>query len=288
VGWSAQQERGAGGYGAALGEVRAAFAALEPAKETKPMPLAELAPAPHAALVDYVVDDDRTTVIVLTARGRLSTVIPIARAELRARVFDLREALGSPERDPVPLATALYDRLVAPIAERLRSDDVTTLWVSAEDVLRYLPLAALYDGRRYFGERYAIASVSPVAPAERTHAPKTVAAVRRVTARGRLSRAARDRGAAGSRHACVRARTTNAASCVCGQDLAQRSVRSPGLRDALGSNYDIVHVASHFQFTPGNETDSLRCSAPASTCRSRAAHRRVSARSRRSAHDVGV
>jgi len=143
---------------------------------------------------------------------------------------------------------------VAPVADRLRSDDVTTLWVNADDVLRYLPLAALHDGRRYLGERYAIASVSLVAPAERGEAPKTVAAFA-------VSRPVGGYPALPATEAEVDAIVRTGAGDprgeLPGKIWLNEAFDRQGLRDALGSGYDVVHVASHFQFTPGNETDSF-------------------------------
>lgn len=55
-------------------------------------------------------------------------------------------------------AKKLYDWLIAPIEEELENNNVRTLVIVPDGVLRLVPLAALYDGKRYLIEKYALAS----------------------------------------------------------------------------------------------------------------------------------
>jgi len=62
--------------------------------------------------------------------------------------------------NPRAPARQLYQLLLGPLVSDLERLGVTTLLVAAEPGLQAVPLAALHDGSRYFGERYAF-SLTP-------------------------------------------------------------------------------------------------------------------------------
>jgi CHAT domain-containing protein len=72
------------------------------------------------------------------------------------------QALSSPASDPRPQLNQLYTMIAAPIEGELKSleslsdthGNVPTLLWSLDDVLRYVPMGALYDGHRYLVERF--------------------------------------------------------------------------------------------------------------------------------------
>ena len=53
----------------------------------------------------------------------------------------------------------LYDVLIKPIEEDLKLAKATTILYSPDDVLRYVPLAALYDGKQWLVEKYRISNL---------------------------------------------------------------------------------------------------------------------------------
>ena len=91
---------------------------------------------------------------------------PIDVRGLEETVRRLREALKSDKYDPRPDATKLYTAIFRQtstkqratleddLAEALaRSENKTVMW-SLDGVLRYIPMAALYDGTKYLVEKY--------------------------------------------------------------------------------------------------------------------------------------
>lgn len=257
--WDAARAKGAepSGYGEAVVRARAAFAALGGTPETGTAEAAEAGRAPPpagSAYVDYVVEPGRVDILVQTATGRYAARSDVPRGELRAIVFELRETLSSPQRDPRPHASRLHALLLAPVAERLRADGVTTLWVVPDDVLRYLPFAALYDGERYAGERWAVARVSAGGPSSPTLAGSRVAAFAVSRPVGGFAALP---GAEAEVDAIVRSGAGDARGALPGDVWLNEAFDRAGLRSALGAAYPIVHVASHFRFEPGNELDSF-------------------------------
>ncbi|MFM8525838.1 MAG: CHAT domain-containing protein [Cyanobacteriota bacterium] len=91
------------------------------------------------------------------------------RVELSKKVFSerLRQLYTSLSRqDSLEVARAqaparqLFNTLIGPIAPLLEARGVTTLLIAADRGLQAVPFAALHDGSRYFGDRYAF-SITP-------------------------------------------------------------------------------------------------------------------------------
>ena len=91
---------------------------------------------------------------------------PIDVASLEQTIFQFRTALSSPTYDPQPLAQELYKKLFLQTSDKQKTTlatdldkyfkdkaDKTLMW-SLDGVLRYVPMAALHDGKTYLVEKY--------------------------------------------------------------------------------------------------------------------------------------
>lgn len=113
-----------------------------------------------AVVAQYFVLDDEVAIFLVTPDAVVSRQSKIKRQDLYAQVRALRKALSDPNLDPRPQAQALYQVLVVPIAEDLRQAGAKTLMLDLNDVLRYVPFAALYDGKSYLVENVSVVSVA--------------------------------------------------------------------------------------------------------------------------------
>ncbi len=116
---------------------------------------------PHVLGIRLLLGRDHAYEIVVTATARRRIELAATPAELRSQAFAALKALGLRNADPRPQLAQLYATLVAPLEDDLKALDsaadpsrVPTLLWSLDDALRYLPMAALYDGRQYLVERY--------------------------------------------------------------------------------------------------------------------------------------
>ncbi len=122
--------------------------------------LAEL--GPRVMGIRLLLGPDHAYAIVVTAPARRRYELTATPAALRDKVLEVRNDLRSPDSDPRPHLAELYAMVVAPFAAELAalerepgtSGRVPTLLWSLDGVLRYLPMAALYDGRQYMVERF--------------------------------------------------------------------------------------------------------------------------------------
>ena len=128
--------------------------------------LAEL--GPRVMGIRLLLGDQHAYAIVVTAHAREKFELKATPAELRSKVLQVRDDLRTPSSDPKPHLAELYAMVAAPMEAELkalerRSENapglaaqgtVPTLLWSLDGVLRYLPMAALYDGHRYMVERF--------------------------------------------------------------------------------------------------------------------------------------
>lgn len=101
-----------------------------------------------------IVGAERYRVVLTTPTIQLDAKTEIKAADLNKKIFAFREALQNPNVDPRPLGKELYDILIKPIEKDLLAANAKTLLWSLDGALRYVPLAALWDGEQYLAQKY--------------------------------------------------------------------------------------------------------------------------------------
>jgi len=205
-----------------------------------------------AVVVQYIVLNDKVAILLASPNIVVARESKIKRQDLYARVRDFRKALTNPSQDPLPTSQALYQILVAPIAADLRQAGAKTLMVDLDDMLRYVPFAALNDGKNYLVENTAIVMVTEAVRDKLAKAPKPDWSVwgLGITKAGpgydALPYAGIElNGIAGQQ------------GILGGRVMLDGAFTERSLRDGLDQSFPIVHIASHFQFTPGSMDDSF-------------------------------
>jgi CHAT domain-containing protein len=134
---------------------------------------------PRVMGIRLLLGERQAYAIVVTASTRKKYELKATPAELRSKAFEVLETLGSRSTDPRPHLQELYAMAVAPIEDELKpleassagQSGVPTLLWSLDDALRYLPMAALYDGHRYMLERFNNVLFTPESYGHMTDSP---------------------------------------------------------------------------------------------------------------------
>jgi CHAT domain-containing protein len=113
---------------------------------------------PHAAAIYPILLSDRIEIIVYTADGLHQFTQPIAGTvvEKQARLFAKLLRKYSKFHKTQPQAEFLYQALIKPIQPLLQAQHIETLIYIPDGALRSFPLSALYDGKKFLIEDYAI------------------------------------------------------------------------------------------------------------------------------------
>ncbi len=91
-----------------------------------------------------------------------SIEVTVSEPTLNQTILALRQALESPDSDLAELqslAHQLYGWLIQPLATELENNHIENLVFSLDRQLRYLPMAALFDGEQYLIERYDLHTI---------------------------------------------------------------------------------------------------------------------------------
>lgn len=115
---------------------------------------------PDVVLVSTFVLPDRYRVILTTGQTQVDRKTEIKEADLNRKLTCFLIALKNPRVDPRPLGKELYDILVKPLEHDLEKGKFKTILWSLDGALRYIPVAALWDGEHYLAERYENAIIT--------------------------------------------------------------------------------------------------------------------------------
>jgi CHAT domain-containing protein len=127
-----------------------------------------------SVLIDKVVDEDNPTAAVvypIILRDRLEVILKIPQQPLRHYTINasqsqveqileqLQQKLTEPDtiKDVKALSQQVYGWLIKPAEAELEKSEVKTLVFVLDGPLRNIPMAALYDGKQYLVEKYAVA-----------------------------------------------------------------------------------------------------------------------------------
>jgi CHAT domain-containing protein/Tfp pilus assembly protein PilF len=214
---------------------------------------------PHTVALYTLVTSDRYSVLVITGTTIVAREYAISEADLNQKVAAFREVLRDPRTDPRPLAEQLYNILISPVKADLEQAQVHTIIWSLDGVLRYIPMAALYDGQHYLVENFSMAAVTPASVGHLGDRPRTGAV--RAAAMGISRQYDEDLPAlpavVGELDRIVRDPHVRGANGVLpGSILLDDQFTEASMERGLDGHHAIVHIASHFVYWPGDDRAS--------------------------------
>ncbi len=136
------------------------------AKQIQQLPKSEINKVPEylqkipqgAVLIYPLILSDRLELIVFsTTTLPVNRTVVVKKEELRTLVTEFRAGLQDYTSEDVKASSIeLYNLLIKPIAADLKQANADTILYAPDDLLRYVPLAALYDGNQWMIEKYRI------------------------------------------------------------------------------------------------------------------------------------
>jgi CHAT domain-containing protein len=216
---------------------------------------------PNTALIYPFVQDDKIWLLWATGEGVfVSQPIRVTQKELGQTVLKFRQALDDPSASEQVKAIGqqLYTWLVQPLATELQKNGIKQLVFAPDRVTRYIPMAALFDGKHYLIENYTISTV--------LSAGLTKLDDRLMTDRNQTSVLAV--GASTFKDlsplpnvpleldAIVQQKTNGTNGIYPGQKYLNQAFDRRTLRDKL-FGHKILHIATHAAFRSGRPEDSF-------------------------------
>jgi CHAT domain-containing protein len=192
--------------------------------------------------------------LLTTGDAQVARSTSIKLSELNLRVAAFRRTLRDPKIDPTSNAKILYDILVRPIENDLKQANVKTVMLSLTGSLSYIPFSALHDGNDFIVKRWRLPIYTTVTKAkllDPVHDRWTAAGLGLTRKVGNFSPlpAVKD-----EIQSIVKA---GKKGILPGEIYLDEAFTAKKLRDVTSRNFDVLHIASHFRFSPGTEVNSF-------------------------------
>lgn len=222
--------------------------------------LATLDPQARAVALQFVATDERLSILLTSAGGPpIARQTSIKRSELNELILAVRKSMELPTQDRNAQATRqllagrlqkLYALLIEPVESDLKALGARTLMLSPNGELRYVPFAALMNGPRYLVQDYTLAMFTDAAPgrgfdATGQHEWKLAGLGLTQEVQGFRVKLPALRYVKDELQGLLKQPRVEGQAWLDGEfDLAR-------FNTALRGSYNVLHVASHFEFVSG-------------------------------------
>ena len=247
-----------------LSELRDSFAKQGPARavevlETSQQALRETQAllkglGSDTVLLQYYVTDDKVGMLLTTSGIQLARTTAIKSKELSRQIGEFRRMLRDPKANTLPAAQALYQLLLSPVEKDLAQAGAKNIMLSLDGPLRYLPFAALHDGKQHLVQRWNMPMYTSVTKSKLRDAVTPqwqVAGLGLTRAMGEFSALPAVKAEMSS---IVR---TGVTGVLPGEVYLDEAFNAARFKDVSQRKFQLLHVASHFQFSPGTEINSF-------------------------------
>ena len=212
---------------------------------------------PRVALAHFILGKRRLAIIFTRPDLQISREVEIGNIEIHRLLHRFRREIRLHRGDRITLKNLsrdLHKVLIAPIAEHL--DGVETLMVVLDGALRYLPLAALYDGEKYLIERCGLAVLTSASHTRLKDRPLdwTTGGVGGLGV-SRGSDGAAPLAAVGDELRAIIREGKETEGIYPGKRYLDEAFTAAALVDVLHT-HKAIHIASHFEFSAANDAAS--------------------------------
>ncbi len=203
--------------------------------------------------------------LVVSPAGVKAFSTPVTAGELEQKVLRFYTLLQTSTHDPRILGQELYNIILKPARKELQKQKVQTLLWSLDGTLRYIPMAALWDGEGYLVKHYQTVQFTRADPKRMTG---QVSSTWKGVGFG-SSQELRIGGSLlmpGNSFSSLPGVTleldylfgsdVGAKPMLQGSVFMDKQFTRTSFYEAMKNRPAVVHVSSHFKFSPGNDWDS--------------------------------
>lgn len=215
-----------------------------------------------AVAVYAIIYETKFQALIVTSDEILAVSTPIKADAVSRKARELWLLLNAPDYDPRMLSSDLYEAVFKPIEDKIPKDTGTIIW-SLDGNLRYLPMAALYDGKQYLVEKYNHVSFTRADSGRLTReASRTLTGYgfattqpHKVELHGESFEFPPNDFAKDELQ--VFRTKSNAEGIIDGEVYFESEFSKSNFLKTLKQKRPLVHISSHFSFQPGNASNSF-------------------------------
>ncbi|MBA3922167.1 MAG: CHAT domain-containing protein [Nostocaceae cyanobacterium] len=218
----------------------------------------ELKQLPGSVLLYPLILPDRLELVLVTANSPpIHRPVAINSADLNREISEFLTALKTPSDNGKAPASKLYNRLIKPIENELAQAGAKTIIYAPDGQLRYIPLAALYDGKQWLVERFRINNITAASLTNITAQPQTEPRVLAgAFTKGRYTVGLGNRQMTFNGLSYAEDEIAGLAAAIPQTTQLLNQKFSPEATIPQMNQYSIVHLATHAAFLLGQPEDS--------------------------------
>ncbi|MBD2385845.1 CHAT domain-containing protein [Cylindrospermum sp. FACHB-282] len=212
-----------------------------------------------AVLLYPLVLDDRLELLIVTADAPpIHRTVPVKKEELERVILEFRQGIQVPYKDSKIPGNQLYNWLIKPIENDLKQADAKTIIYAPDGKLRYIPLAALYDGKNWLVQRFTINNITAASLTKLDHQPqKSLQTLAAAFTKGEYTVKIAERQESFSGLAFAKVEVENLAKTISGTKILLDQDFNTQVTIPQMNDYKIVHLATHGMLVSGDPEDSF-------------------------------
>jgi CHAT domain-containing protein/tetratricopeptide (TPR) repeat protein len=203
-----------------------------------------------AVLLYPLLLDDRLELVIVTADAPpIHRTVPVKREELNKLLTEFRRDItrNNPRKDVKGIANRLYNYLIQPIENDLKQAGAKSIIYAPDDRLRYIPLAALYDGQNWLAQRFIINNITAASLTKLDNKPqKNLPTLAAAFTKGKYTVSlGTERTAEFTGLEFAKVEVENLAKTIPGTKILLDNDFTPSITIPQMNDYKIVHLATH-------------------------------------------
>ncbi|MFN5562633.1 MAG: CHAT domain-containing protein [Pseudanabaena sp.] len=211
----------------------------------------------NAALFYPLVLEDRLELILIIANAPpIRKTINLKRTDLNQAITSFLSNLRDPNSEVKPDAQKFYNWLIQPFEKELQQANIQTIVYAPDEGLRYIPLAALYDGKQWLVERYRINNITAASLTDFTPRPAPSIRVLAAASTAKHDVKLGDRTLSFSPLPATKIEVDSIATKINTTKLVDRDFTEPALTGKLNT-HNIIPLATHGHFEVGQPDQSF-------------------------------
>ncbi|ETR73322.1 MAG: TPR domain-containing protein [Candidatus Magnetoglobus multicellularis str. Araruama] len=117
----------------------------------------------HTAILYPITLKSKLAILVTLPNEMHYVAVPLDLSELSEKILTYRKKLQTrPNNRFLYDSMQIYDWVIRPVEDKLKENDVTTLVIAPDGVLRLIPFSTLYDSELFLIQKYAISTIPAI------------------------------------------------------------------------------------------------------------------------------
>ncbi|OKH15418.1 hypothetical protein NIES592_04770 [Fischerella major NIES-592] len=219
-----------------------------------------LARLPEKSVILYplVLENSLELVLVTPDSPPIHHTVAVKKENLHQTILNFRKALENPSLDVKKPARQLYDWLIKPIEKDLTQAATQTIVYAPDGQLRYIPLAALFDGKQWLVQRYSINHITAASLTNFNTPPSSdLRILAAAFTKGSYTVEVANRKEIFSGLPFAAKEVEDLATIVPGTKKILDNAFNPEMTVPQMDDFTIVHMATHAAFVVGKPEDSF-------------------------------